>query len=172
MSATTKPDLPRTEVAAPLWQRGLNWVSLVAAGFTALCCLGVSAALSLASAVGATFLTQDSSLQPILALTLAITVAGSALTFWRHRRPGPLVVTVLAAVLVYSVIFLVGGSHGAHSAPSTGDHMTDVMADHASGHGGLGGWRLTFAWTGLAALVGAQVWDLVSVRRRTKAAGG
>lgn len=60
----------------------------VAAGFTALCCIGVSAAVSLSTALGATFLTRDSTLRPLLAVTLAVTVAGSALTYtyWRRRR--------------------------------------------------------------------------------------
>ena len=166
MSTTTDIERPIAAADIPVWRRCLSWIGLVAAGFATLCCLGVSAALSLASAMGATFLTQDSTLKPILAGTLALTIAGSALTYWRHRRPGPLVVTVLAAVCVYSVIFLLGGSHSGHGASTMADQMTDHMADHASGHAGLGGGRLTLAWTGLAVLVAAQVWDLVRIRRR------
>ena len=165
MSTTTDLEKPTAEAAVPVWRRCFTWAGLVAAGFTALCCLGVSAALSLASAVGATFLTQDSSLRPILAGTLALTVAGSALTYWRHRHPGALIVTTLAAVWVYSVIFLAGGSH---SASTMADHMTDHMADHASGHAGLGGGRLALAWIGLGVLVAAQVWDVGRIRRRAK----
>ena len=71
----------------PLWQRWLPRAGAIAAGFTTLCCIGVSAALSLASAVGATFLTKDATLRPVLAATLALTVVGSALTYWRHRNP-------------------------------------------------------------------------------------
>jgi hypothetical protein len=155
VSTTTDLEKPTAGAGVPLWHRGLTWAGLVGAGFTALCCLGVSAALSLASAVGATFLTQDSSLRPILAGTLALTVAGSALTYWRHRRPGPLILTALAAVWAYGVIFLVGGTHAAHGTSTMADHMTDHMADHASGHAGLGGGRLALAWTGLAVLVAA-----------------
>lgn len=112
--------------------------------------------------MGATFLTRDATLRPILAVTLALTVAGSALTYRRHRRPGPLVVTTIAAVWVYAVTYLVGGGHGqsAHA-----DHM--AMADHGSTHaaGGLSGGRLVLIWIGLALLVGAQSWDLVGIRR-------
>ena len=164
MSTTAGRDQATREEVVSAWRRVFTWASLVAAGLTALCCLGVSAALSLASAVGATFLTKDSSLRPILAATLALTVAASALTFARHRRPGPLIVTALAAISVYTVIFVVGagGSSGATA-------MADQMTNHAAGHGGLGGGRLAVAWTGLAVLVAAQVWDVVSARRCARA---
>jgi MerC mercury resistance protein len=168
MNTTTDLEKPRTQSIVPVWQRGVMWASVLAAGFTALCCLGLSAALSLASAVGATFLTRDSTLRPILAITLVLTVAGSALTFWRHRRPGPLIVTAVAAVSVYGTLFLAGGSPGAHGGSS--EHMTDQlaghMADHAGGHAGFTGGRLTLVWVGLALLVAAQAWDLVRVRVR------
>lgn len=51
------------------------WIPLVAAGFTTLCCLGASAALSL-------------------------TVGASGLTYWRHRRAGPLVLSAIAATWI------------------------------------------------------------------------
>jgi len=49
----------------PVWQRWIPRFGVIAAGFTALSCLGVAAALSLATSVGATFLTRDSSLRPL-----------------------------------------------------------------------------------------------------------
>jgi hypothetical protein len=139
-----------------------SWVGVATAGFTALCCLGVSAALSFATAVGATFLTRDSTLRPILAGTLAVTVAGSVLTHWRHRRAGPLAVTTLAAVWVYAIVFVVGSGQRGHAGAGHGDGMVEGAAKQV-GHGFTGG-RLTLVWVGLAALVGAQVWDLVRVR--------
>ncbi len=145
---------PTAPSPASMW---LSWAGLVAGGFTALCCLGVSAALSIAGAVGATFLTRDSALRPLLAGTLAVTVLGSALTYWRHRRAVRLAVTTTAAVWIYEFIYLVGGGHG--GAP--GDHMHDTMTHGAAFSGG----RLVAVWLGLAALVGAQAWDLVDVRR-------
>ena len=164
MSTTAGLDQETREAVVPAWRRVFAWASVVAAGFTALCCLGVSAALSLASAVGATFLTEDSSLRPILAATLVLTVVASALTFARHRRPGSLIVTALAAISVYTVIFVIGagGSSGATA-------MADQMTNHAAGHGGLGGGRLAIAWTGLVILVAAQLWDVVRVRRPARA---
>jgi hypothetical protein len=142
--------------------RGFSWVGVVTAGFTTLCCLGVSAALSLATAVGATFLTRDSTLRPILAGTLAVTIAGSALTYWRHRRAGPLALTTLAAVWVYAVVFVVGSGRGGQAGAGHGDHMVEDAARQV-GHGFTGG-RLALVWVGLAALVSAQVWDLLRVR--------
>ncbi len=62
---------------------------MIAAGFTALCCLGVAAALSLATSVGATFLTRDSSLRPLLTATVLLTALGSVLTFTLTATPAP-----------------------------------------------------------------------------------
>ncbi len=123
--------------------------------------------LSWAGVAGATFLTRDSSLRPLLAASLAVTVVGSALTFWRHRRPGPLALTAVAAIWVYAFIYLVGGSHGGTGhGDHMADHMSDHMSDHAThaAHAGFSGGRLTAVWLGLAVLVAAQVWDLVRIR--------
>ena len=140
----------------------LDGFPLVAAGFTTLCCLGFAAALSLATALGATFLTKDDTRRPILAVTLALTVAGSAFTYWRHRSPGSLVITIIAAVWVYAMTYLVDGSHG----QAMDDGMGDSMADHGSAHGGLSGARLVLIWIGLGLLVAAQVWDIVRIRHQ------
>lgn len=142
------------------WQRVISLGGLVAAGFTTLCCLGVAAALSLASSIGATFLTRDSALRPVLIATLAVTTLGSALTFWRHRNsPVPLLLTIVASVWIYTLVF----------ALSSADHaMHDEMADtHPAGghvhHFSEG--RQVLIWMGLVILVLAQVWDLLRTRR-------
>lgn len=140
------------------------WLPLAAAGFTTLCCLGASAALSLATTVAATFLTRDSALRPLLAATLALTVSASGLTYWRHRRLGPLVLTAIAAAWIYTVIFLVGGTHGGHDQASHTDHMAGRGSQAA--HAGLSGSRITLVWTGLALLVATQDWDYLGTRRR------
>jgi hypothetical protein len=141
----------------------LSWAGLRAGGFTALCCLGVSAAVSLASSIGATFMTRDSTLRPLLAVTLAVTVVGSALTYWRHRRRVPLLGTAVSAMWVYAFIYLVGGGHGG----GHGDHMTDHMTHHAAA---FSRGRLTAVWLGLAVMVGVQVWDLVDTQRQRRGA--
>lgn len=146
------------------WRRWVPAFGTVSATFTALCCLGISAALSLSTAVGATFLTRDSTLKPILAATLAVTIAGSILTSWRTRRVGPLILTILAAAWIYAFIFVNGGTHTGHTPV---DHMADNMAeDVATQHGhGLSDGRVALVWVGLALLIGAQVWDFVRTHR-------
>jgi hypothetical protein len=84
------------------------------------------------SAVGVGFLVQDRYLAPALVALLAVTVAGSVLTFRRHRNPVPLAVTTLAGASLYWDIYV---------------------------H-----YNLTLVWVGAAALVGAQLWDVMAVR--------
>jgi hypothetical protein len=160
MTEVSQPSAPAARQVPPDRELdGPRWVSplgALAAGFTAACCVGVSAVVSLSTALGATFLTRDTTLRPLLALTLAVTVTGSALTYWRRRRGWPLAVSVVSAVWIYSFVYLIGRHTG---------HMTDHMADHPAGHpAGLSGGRLTAIWVGLALLVGSQLWDLVVVR--------
>lgn len=116
-------------------------VGFVASAITTVCCLGVSAAVSLASAVGATFLTRDATLLPILVAVLAVTVAGSAWTFRRHRTVAPLLLTVTASVWIYSALY------GPLNEGISGLSSTVLV------------------WIGLAGLLGAQAWDALRVRR-------
>ena len=144
--------------ADPRWERAVSPVGLIATGFTTLCCLGIAAALSFATSIGATFLTRDSSLRPILIATLAITAAGSALTFWRYRQTVvPLALTLVAGVWIYLTVFAIV-SH---------DAMHDNIRDAHSAvvyHQALSGGRQMLAGVGLAVLIGAQLWDLLRVR--------
>ena len=155
-----KTETRRRDDGVGRWQRVVAPLGTVAAGFTTLCCLGVSAAVSLGTSVGATFLTRDSALRPLLATTLAVTVAGSALTFWRHRAlVWPLVATIAASVLIYGAVYVGLGAGG----------MNDGMAGEApapagGGHGGLSDGRLVLVWAGAALLTGAQLWDLRRAR--------
>ena len=140
-------------------ERLLFGVGAVSTAFTTACCLGVAAAVSFASSIGATFLTRDSSLRPALILTLAVATAGAALTYWRHRRnPIPLLLTVAAGVSIYTLIFV-----DLHAA-AMHDHMADAASTTAHVHH-LGAGRQTLVWAGLAVLVAAQVWDYLRVRR-------
>jgi len=119
----------------PMWQRWLPRIGTVGATITTFCCLGVAAALSLASAVGATFLTRDATLKPLLIATLTLTVIGSALTYGRHRNPIPLLLTALSGIWVYSFIFVITGT------------------------------AKPVVWAGLATLIGVQIWDVFLVRK-------
>lgn len=119
----------------PIWQRWLPRTGAVATAITTICCLGIAAAISLASAVGATFLTRDATLKPLLLASITLTVVGSALTYWRHRNPVPLLLTVLSGAWVYLSIFVIAGV----ARPAV--------------------------WAGLAVLIGVQIWDVVLVRK-------
>ncbi len=130
----SNPTAPRAG-HIPLWQRSLPRAGAVAAAFTTLCCLGFTAALSLASAVGATFLTRDATLKPLLVATIILTLVGSALTSLRHRNLLPLILTALAGAWVFLFIFTIGGT----------PHPV--------------------VWAGLAVFLGVQVWDLILIRR-------
>ncbi len=94
-----------TTYPLPAWRRWVPRVGAVGSLFTTACCIGLPAAVSLVSALGAGFLIQDKYLQPLLIAFLLITVAASALTYWSHRNPIPLIVTVLAGVVIYWFIY-------------------------------------------------------------------
>jgi len=143
----------------PLWQRWFPRAGAIAAGFTTLCCIGVTAALSLASAVGATFLTRDTTLKPLLIATIALTVVGSALTYRRHRNPFPLFLTAVAGAWVFLFTFVIVGT--AHAG--SGDTMAGMAS--TSGHAGTPAPHWPLVWAGLAAFLGAQFWDVVRVRK-------
>lgn len=149
-------------------ERVVGPVTVVAAGFTTLCCLGVSAALSLATSLGATFMTHDSSLRPILVVTLALTTLGSALTFWRHRRTvWPLVLTAAASIWIYTMVF---GLSSSASHDTTHDDTDHAQAASSAQHAGLSTGRQALVWVGLAVLIAAQIWDLIRVRAARRAA--
>ena len=56
--------------------RNLDKIGVLGSVFTALCCLGLPALLTILSAVGLGFLINDAILLPLLVIFLAITVVG------------------------------------------------------------------------------------------------
>jgi hypothetical protein len=146
----------------PRWQRVLPPAAALVAGFAALCCLGLTALVSLLTAIGATFLTQDATLGPLLAVSLVVTIVASSFTWRRHRNPLPLLLTVVAAVIIFWSLY--GGALFGHAASGHGDHMGDPMPDslHGAGHHGSPGGN--GVWVGLALLITAQVWDIWRLR--------
>jgi hypothetical protein len=142
----------------------------VASAITTACCLGLSAAVSLATSVGATFLTRDATLRPLLATVLAITAAGSAWTALRHRSLPPLLLTVIASAVVYSALYGpldkgigVTNATSGHAGSHTQDNaMHDAMTTATSSHGGISSTILV--WIGLALLLAAQLWDVRRLR--------
>jgi hypothetical protein len=147
-------------------------VGLIASAITTVCCLGVSFAVSIASTIGATFLTRDKTLEPLLAAALLVTVLGTALTLRRHRNPAPLIVVLAGAALVFAALYgpldtgigVTGAAtgHGSHHAH---DAMTDAMSTGAGG-GGIGARALV--WIGLIAMLVGQGLDVLLLRRRVR----
>ncbi len=85
--------------------------------------------------MGATFLTRDATLKPLLVATIILTLVGSALTYRRHRNPLPLILTALAGAWVFLFTFTIRGT----------PHPV--------------------VWAGLAVFLGVQIWDLILIRR-------
>ena len=142
----------------------------VASAVTTLCCLGLSSAISVASAVGATFLTRDSTLQPLLIAMLSVTVVGSAWTARRHRSLLPVLLTVVASVVVWSALYGpldngIGVTGTSASGHSSHDAMHDGMTASIGSHGGIS--ATVIVWIGLAVLLLAELWDVRRVRRCT-----
>lgn len=168
VSSPTPAADPVGPALPPRWQRWLPRGAALIAGFATLCCLGLTALASLLTAIGATFLTTDATLQPLLIASLVITIAGSAFTWHRHRNPLPLLLTVVAAVTIFLSLYgnaLFGHTAGGHSGGHSSDPMGDGMGDGMGGGsataglpGGLG------VWIGLTLLVAAQVWDVWRLR--------
>jgi mercuric ion transport protein len=112
---------------------------VLGAVFAALCCAGTPFIVAGLGAVGLGFLKTDAILWPLMFLSLAVALWG----FWTghrlHGLYGPLVVAVIgAAALVAGVVFI-------HGFPA-----------------------MQVIWSGVAALLGATVWN-VSARRRCAA---
>lgn len=74
--------------------------------FAALCCLGAAPVLGALSAVGLGFLIHDAILIPLLALFLAVTIWGVHRDRVRHRRTGPVILSILAAGLTLAGLWI------------------------------------------------------------------
>jgi mercuric ion transport protein len=79
-------------------------VGILGATFAAVCCLGISAVLSVVTAIGLGFLIKDAILLPLLILSLAVALWGLFSGWKRHHNAAPLVLGVLAsaALVVFS----------------------------------------------------------------------
>ncbi len=137
------------------WARGGgSALAALTALFTTLCCLGFPALVGLLSALGAGFLLRDRYLAPLLAATLLLTLLIAGLHLRRHHRPGPFILSLVAAGSVFFAIYGVGLLPHA----PRGDHMADGMASPPT-------WSPWLAYGAIIVLLGAQVWDLWLYRR-------
>ncbi len=76
----------------------IDTIGILGATFAALCCLGVSAVLSVVTAIGLGFLINDAILLPLLVLSLLVTLWGLFSGWKRHRKAAALTLGALSAV--------------------------------------------------------------------------
>ena len=137
------------------WARGGgSALAALAALFTTLCCLGFPALIGLLSALGAGFLLRDRYLEPGLSATLLLTLLIVGLRLRQHHRPGPFILSFVAAGTVFFAIYGIGLLPHAAGGDSMADGMTALPS-----------WSPYLAYGAILALLGAQVWDLWLYRR-------
>ncbi len=88
------------------WKRHTDKVGVVGSVFTALCCLGFPALLSILSAIGLGFLINDAVLLPLLIIFLLATIVGFALGMREHHRAAAFVIGLISAAGLFIFIFL------------------------------------------------------------------
>ena len=86
--------------------RHLDKIGIAGSIFASLCCLGVSALVSFATAIGLGFLINDAVLLPLLILFLGVTLAGLVLSFRRHHRLQALILGTVSAVGLFVFSFV------------------------------------------------------------------
>src|SRR5918996_2792324 len=98
-------NLPGEVMAKNFWQKHTDKVGVGGSAFTALCCLGFPALLSILSAIRLGFLISDAVLLPLLIVFLLVTLVGLALGISEHHRASAFVVATISAAGVF--IFIV-----------------------------------------------------------------
>lgn len=86
--------------------RHADKVGVAGAAFAAFCCLGITAVVSVVSALGLSFLLNDAVLAPLLILSLALTLWGLASGWRRHRNVLPLAIGSAAGLALFVTSFL------------------------------------------------------------------
>jgi len=117
--------------------RYLDWIFAVGSLFTALCCLGFPALLSLLSAIGLGFIVNDAILIPLLLLFLGVTIVGLYLGVRHHHRWAALVLGAVSALITAVFIALIpnGVLAGIGIAGLIGASLLNVwLQKSAAGH--------------------------------------
>jgi len=86
--------------------RHLDKIGVPGSIAAALCCLGVSAFVSVVSALGLGFVLNDAVLLPVFLLFLALSLWGLAAGWRRHRNPAALALGVTAGALLFVFAFV------------------------------------------------------------------
>ncbi|MFB6275744.1 MAG: MerC domain-containing protein [Halothece sp.] len=74
--------------------------------FSALCCLGFPALLSLLSAIGLGFLINDAVLLPLLGIFLVIALWGLYSGMRRHGQPWALLLAAISSLILFVFLFI------------------------------------------------------------------
>lgn len=86
--------------------RHIDKIGIAGSIVAALCCLGVSAVVSVASAIGLGFLINDAVLKPLLIVSLAATLAGLAIGVRHHHRPWAILLAAASGVALFVFTFV------------------------------------------------------------------
>ena len=78
----------------------IDKVGIFGSLFAALCCLGVPAVVTAASAIGLGFVINDATLMPMMGVSLAVILIGLGFGFRHHHKPWPLGLAVLGGALL------------------------------------------------------------------------
>jgi len=84
----------------------IDKAGLLGAVFGALCCLGISAVVSIVTAVGLGFLLNDAVLLPLLVASLLVTLWGLSSGWRRHHNPSALGLGVLGGSGLFAFSFV------------------------------------------------------------------
>jgi arsenite methyltransferase len=80
------------------------WLGSAASLFAVVACYGTLAAVALLAAIGVSVDLNEGALVIFITVLLGLAVAGMVYSFWVHRHPGPLTVSLLS-VAVLSWVF-------------------------------------------------------------------
>ncbi len=88
------------------WKDHLDKLGIVGSFIAAACCLGLTAVLSIVTAIGLGFLIKDAILLPLLIVFLAVTLFGMYSGYKIHHRPWALVLASVSSAAALFFIFV------------------------------------------------------------------
>ena len=91
--------------------KDLSWIGSATSLLAVAACYGTLAAVSLLSLIGINLEIEESVMVKLVSGLLVLALGGMAYSFSKHRNPGPLLLSVVAAALLLWVFF------GAYSRP-------------------------------------------------------
>lgn len=88
------------------WRNHADKIGIGGSLFSALCCLGFPALLSLLSAINLGFLINDAILLPLLGIFLVMTLWGLYSGMRRHGQPWALLLGAISSVILFVFLFI------------------------------------------------------------------